>query len=325
MNDNIDLKDRKILYELDLDSRQSFAEIGKKVGLSKNSVINRINNLRKDGIIKNFHAWLDLSKLGYMQFRIYLNLEHADPKKEQEIIDFLCKKKIVTWVGSMEGPYNIGVKLMTKNLSELHQFWDELFNKYINYIEERLLTIIAETNYYYKAYLPDLKKSTYKESLIATTQVEEIDNLDKEIISILTKDARTSILNIAEKLKVTPKTIISRIKTLEKKNIIIGYGTVINISKLGYQSFKISFILSRLTEERMKYFKEYANQHPNIVYDEEATGGDDYEIEVHVQDTQHLRSILYDIKTKFSDIISDYKISNVFESHKHIGFPEGAF
>ena len=49
-----DLKDRKILFELDTNSRQSFHEIAKKVGLSKDSVIYRINKLqfeRKSGTL----------------------------------------------------------------------------------------------------------------------------------------------------------------------------------------------------------------------------------------------------------------------------------
>ena len=36
----IDSKDKKILYHLTLDSRQSLKTIGKKVGISKSSVFN---------------------------------------------------------------------------------------------------------------------------------------------------------------------------------------------------------------------------------------------------------------------------------------------
>ena len=37
---NLDLKDNKILYELDFNARQSNVSIGKKVGLSKD-IVNR--------------------------------------------------------------------------------------------------------------------------------------------------------------------------------------------------------------------------------------------------------------------------------------------
>jgi hypothetical protein len=41
--EKIDLKDRRILYELDVDSRQSFRNIGRKVGLLKDVVVSRVN------------------------------------------------------------------------------------------------------------------------------------------------------------------------------------------------------------------------------------------------------------------------------------------
>ncbi len=50
----IDLKDRKILYQLDLNSRQSLTQIGKNVGLKKDVVSYRIKRLQDEGVIKNF-------------------------------------------------------------------------------------------------------------------------------------------------------------------------------------------------------------------------------------------------------------------------------
>jgi len=61
----IDKKDRKILYHLDRNSRQSFSSIGKKVGLHRSNVIHRIEKLKKEGIIFNFPTYVDISKLGY--------------------------------------------------------------------------------------------------------------------------------------------------------------------------------------------------------------------------------------------------------------------
>jgi len=40
--EKLDIKDKKILYELDLDSRQSFRSIGRKVGLTKDVVASRV-------------------------------------------------------------------------------------------------------------------------------------------------------------------------------------------------------------------------------------------------------------------------------------------
>ena len=85
---DIDLKDRKILYHLDLNCRQSNAQIGKKVGLSKEVVNYRIKKMEEEGIIKNYWTAINSFKLGYQVFRIYIKFQNVTEKKKQEIIDY---------------------------------------------------------------------------------------------------------------------------------------------------------------------------------------------------------------------------------------------
>ena len=110
----LDLKDKRLLYELDLDSRQSFNSLARKIKLGKTALVNRINHLQKEGIIKQFHTVIDTGKLGYISFRLLLNLHNASPEKEQEIIDFLKKKDKVIWVVSVEGEYNVGATMLVR-------------------------------------------------------------------------------------------------------------------------------------------------------------------------------------------------------------------
>ena len=66
--EQVDLKDRKILYELDLNCRQSNAQIGKKVGLSKEVVtypgitVQPKMNPSKDGGINKINVLLFSSR-----------------------------------------------------------------------------------------------------------------------------------------------------------------------------------------------------------------------------------------------------------------------
>ncbi|VVB79401.1 HTH-type transcriptional regulator LrpA [uncultured archaeon] len=322
MVENLDLKDKKILYELDINARQSYGSIAKKVGLSKNAVIYRTEQLTKSQVIKSSRAIIDFGKLGLIQFRIYLDLKNASPKKEEEIINFLCAKRIVTHVASVDGAYNLSATLITKNIAEMHELWDELFEKYVNYIEKRLLTILTRNYYYYRPYLKEAKENNFERQITTPIKPVEISSTDLEILKLLAKNARTPIVDISEKLKITPKTVIAHIKTLEKKKIIIGYGVNIDLSKLGYEMFRVSFILYRLTKEKLEEFQRYMMSHPNIIYDEEVVGGDDYEIEAHVKNISELRKIIEDLKSKFVDIIQDYKILHVYKEHKDLTLPE---
>ena len=54
--EELDLKDKKILFALDFDARMSLTQLGKKVGVSKQVAKYRIENLAKRGIIKGFYT-----------------------------------------------------------------------------------------------------------------------------------------------------------------------------------------------------------------------------------------------------------------------------
>ena len=60
----IDEIDRKILRELQEDARTSFAEIGRRVGLTTPAVIERVRKLEDAGIIVGYRADIDTAKVG---------------------------------------------------------------------------------------------------------------------------------------------------------------------------------------------------------------------------------------------------------------------
>lgn len=60
----LDQIDRKIINEYVRDSRQSYHEIARKVGVAVSTVQDRTKKLEKNGIIKGYTAILDYEQLG---------------------------------------------------------------------------------------------------------------------------------------------------------------------------------------------------------------------------------------------------------------------
>lgn len=56
--------DRKILTELQTDARTSYAELGRRVGLTTPAVIERVRKLEDAGIIIGYRAEIDTAKVG---------------------------------------------------------------------------------------------------------------------------------------------------------------------------------------------------------------------------------------------------------------------
>lgn len=61
----LDEIDKKILAELLLDSKRSYRELAKAIGISAATVINHVQRLESAGVIKEYTVMLDFERLGY--------------------------------------------------------------------------------------------------------------------------------------------------------------------------------------------------------------------------------------------------------------------
>ncbi len=61
----MDAIDKRILAELQADARMSYAQLGRKVGLTTPAVIERVRKLEDAGIITGYRAEVDASKVGF--------------------------------------------------------------------------------------------------------------------------------------------------------------------------------------------------------------------------------------------------------------------
>ena len=87
----LDLKDKKILHILDMDARESYSQIAKKVGQSKEVVNYRIKNLEKKGIVKGYYVITDMAKLGYEFYRVLLKFQNISEEQQKKIINYAKK------------------------------------------------------------------------------------------------------------------------------------------------------------------------------------------------------------------------------------------
>lgn len=317
----LDLKDRKILLELDTNSRQSYQEIASKVRLSKDAVFYRIKRLEEAGVIQRYQTIIDVGKLGYISFRIFYKLHDTTSKIEQEIIDFLQRQKIVVWMATIEGYWTINTWILCRKVSELETFWKEFTAKYLNYLADNKLAIFTDITYFSRAYLLEEKQNTSSIKFVSVPKGIQADERDMQILHILNLDARAPILEISKRIKMSPKQISSRIKRLEKDGIIVGYRTMFDLQKLGYLYYKLIIKVKNMAPAREKAFRQYAFDHPNIVYDHTSICGPDFEIDIQVESVEKLRELIQNIKDKFSDIIQEHETWHYLKEHKYIYMP----
>ncbi len=87
----LDKIDRKILYELDLNSRQPVKNIAKKLKLSREVVNYRLKKMIDLKVIRNFTTSISVFKVGSFIVKTYISFIDMSILKEKEIINYLLK------------------------------------------------------------------------------------------------------------------------------------------------------------------------------------------------------------------------------------------
>ena len=116
----------KIIEELQQDARISWAELGRRVGLTTPAVAERVHRLEKLGVIRGFHADISLERLG-MPIVIFVRLSMAGP--ESLVRSF--QQQVKTWEEVLEchrvtGSDSFIVKARVVSVEHLEIFLDNL-------------------------------------------------------------------------------------------------------------------------------------------------------------------------------------------------------
>ncbi len=293
----LDLKDRKLLYELDKNCRQSNSEIGKKIRLNKNTVNYNIKRLEQEGAILGYYTVIDNSKLGYFSFRIYANFFNTKPEQENDMISWLINDNRIGVVARIESIYDFVIMIWVKDVYEFDKFWLEFKKKFRAYFWNERVDVFPSVYHFKRKYL--LGEERFEEyEFVGENKKIEHDETDLKILRLLAKNARMPLIEISSKLKIPERTVAFRIKKMEKNKIIQGYRVNINLERIGYEYYKINMVLNNF--ENYDKLLEFSNSNPNIIYLDRTLTDLDFEIDVEVKNRQELLKLLEEIKANFS-------------------------
>lgn len=316
MSIKLDLKDKRILSQLDANARQSNAEIAKKVRLSKDAVGYRIKKLEEQKIIRGYRAVIDSSRLGYLFYRVYFNLMDIQPVKLKKLIDYLKQQKNVWWVGTCDGAWNFVFAIWIKSNKEFNEFYHKLGIEFRKHIKERLICSLVSYKNMTRRYLLNQELSL---TSVGDGEKQEFDNTDIKILEFLSKNARTRLIDMASALKVDSMTIHHRIKKLEKKGIIQGYKADLNTRKLGRDFYSVKINLRDVS--RIQEIQNYISTIPELTATTEAIGSYDFEFDLEVRNSEQYFKIIEDLENKF-DFIREIVYFRVLKNYKMLYMPE---
>jgi len=133
--------DKKIVNEYLQDSRLSYREIAKRLGLAVGTIMTRTKKLELQGIIKDYTVILDHNKLGYDLTAI---TEITVSKgKLIEMEKEIAKMKVTCAVYDVTGDNDAIIIAKFKNRQELNQFTKKLLS--MSFVERTNTHIVLDT------------------------------------------------------------------------------------------------------------------------------------------------------------------------------------
>jgi Lrp/AsnC family transcriptional regulator, leucine-responsive regulatory protein len=300
--ERLDLKDKKILNEIEMNARMTHSQLAKKLKTSKQVIKYRIENLEKQNIIQGYFAIIDILKLGFTPHVLYFKFVNLTSQKEKQWHKQIDKHPAVMSSGKNAGAWDLTVVIKAKNNQELDKIYKEITNGKEDKIKKKLITSQIESTYFTETVFHNKQGN---EATTAGGELEKIDETDEEIIVLLAKNCRTSLLDLSEKLNMSPNGVKERIKKLEQKKIIVGYKTKINYELLSFLHFRVFIHAKKMSKEFYEQIKQFLKQKGNIESISHFWGYADIDFRIHAKDIFELYQTIAELKDKFVENIVD--------------------
>lgn len=303
----LDKKDRAILAVFCNNARLSYNQIARITHISKDRVRSRILAMQKEKYIVSYFPLINYTKLGMPLFNVYCKLGTIKYIDENHIKPLMINKNIssVTW---LMGKFDLELQIMAKDKREVKDILRK--SGFLDKIQEYKITTPGRPEVYSTTNLSarEIEKPTKDEN-----QREFLDKKDIELINLLCLNARDRIIDLAYKLKLKEDEVRYRIKSLIKREIILGFHARTDKTFMGSTRYltliKVKNNLDKGEIASLKSMK-------NIFYLKRCVGGWDYLLRFHTASTKELVNTFYNLRNIFSKNLIDFKVHNILDIMK---------
>ena len=118
-----------------------------------------------------------------------------------------------------------------------------------------------------------------------------LDRIDRKILSILQEDGRIANLKLADAVALSPTAVLARVQRLTRDGFIVGYEARLNPLKLGAGMLVfVEVLLDRTTPNVFDEFKAAVQVHDEVMECHMVAGGFDYLLKTRMADMAAYRA-----------------------------------
>ncbi|HLD04921.1 MAG TPA: Lrp/AsnC family transcriptional regulator [Candidatus Nanoarchaeia archaeon] len=301
----MDKIDQKLLTELDKDPKIPLTQLAKKLLISQQVADYRMKRLIKQGVIVKFAAIINLKSLRQEHYRIFFRFNAKFDINE--VFSYLKNQKEVYWTARIGGRYDLLLTLFVFDFAAFDQFIGRFNQEFPGLIRDITSCYVLNHCFYNHKFL---SKEFIQIEYGYNDPSIELDELDQYILRKIKDNCRVAALELARERGTTYKTILNRIKALEKNKVILGYRLF--IKSKDHLPFIVLFSFKEYATNKEKELINYLARKEEVTQSLRIFGVWNLLIHVRMGDNEKLQRFIAEVREKF-DIISDYEIIPIFE------------
>jgi Lrp/AsnC family transcriptional regulator for asnA, asnC and gidA len=117
----LDATDLEILRVLQKDSRETYAAIGKRLGIAHSTVYDRIRKMEEQKVIKSYTATVDVEKIGIRNITAIMTV-YTDPKETERVaVKLAALPEVLEVYTSLSEELLIIAKVTAASQENLHE------------------------------------------------------------------------------------------------------------------------------------------------------------------------------------------------------------
>lgn len=332
MSPSLDRADKKILFELDCNSRQSLSELARSVRLGRDLVEYRIQRLQDSGVLNRCSLLVNPYKLGLTVYKTYLRLE-TNKTRLAELVKKLDQHPNTYWLAEASGEWDLMFSILARTPKEFFDFQDQILSGFSDIILG--FNVYTLVNYWMfpKKYLlgPEWQLERASKSkggenpthdlngwsfhtpeftFGTTPDSYSLDELEFRMLNLLGNNARLGFAELATQLGTTPSVVKYRFDKLQELGVVAGARIDVDLSVLGRTLYTVMVHLRDYSVEKEREFREFCRIHPLISCYAQQIGSHKIEFEVEAQDQAEFHAVIDEIKERFSKFVRtmDYAV-----------------
>jgi DNA-binding Lrp family transcriptional regulator len=318
----LDRKDLLILQSLVENARTTLPTLQKITRLSKSSILNRIRNLEKAGIINGYSTLISIHKLGMMMFSIGIKTKMTVKQKEEYQKQLLTEKFINQIIVFSAGRWDF----MLRAYAIDYKHFDSILTKITSFPEIIKLDILTVEDWYCHRIPnycdvntglprlctredPSFQKILTEQKHPQTLPEQKIDKKDIALLNAIANDARMPFTKLGAESGLSKDAVKYRIANLIRKGIINFFFANINPYLLGFSAYHI--LLQVFDRSKTNAIINHLALHPRCTGVLKYVESWNISAVIVMKDITELKNFEEEFLDKFGESIHEYDITQI--------------